>query len=145
MTTLVLGFKKIKIDDKTLYSTFYSNSKAEKIINESDIDYIFESSYSTITSKIHKYQGQSSGWIIDSVIDDNIKYNPLAGSSFIKLPKELDHPRRGLINIQHNDDNKCFKWCLFRYLHPADCNPARITKADKDFIRKFDFKDNKNF
>ena len=32
-----------------------------------------------------------SGWIIDSVIDHNInisKYNPLAGSSYIKLPKE---------------------------------------------------------
>ena len=33
------------------------------------------------------------------VIDHNInvsKYNPLAGSSYIKLPKELDHPRKGL-------------------------------------------------
>ena len=28
------------------------------------------------------------------------KYNPLAGSSYIKLPKELNHPRKGLINIQ---------------------------------------------
>ena len=31
--------------------------------------------------------------------DYNIsKYNPLAGSSYIKLPKELEHPRKGLIN-----------------------------------------------
>ena len=32
--------------------------------------------------------GQGSGWIFDSVIDDNTnisKYNPLAGSSYIKL------------------------------------------------------------
>ena len=37
-----------------------------------------------------------SGWIIDSVIEHNINtanYNPLAGSSYIKLPKELDHPK----------------------------------------------------
>ena len=34
----------------------------------------------------------------------------------MKLPKELDHPRNGLINIQNVDGNECFKWCLVRYL-----------------------------
>ena len=34
-----------------------------------------------------------------------------------------------------------YKWCLVRYLNPADHHPARITKADKDFAKKFDFKD----
>ena len=28
------------------------------------------------------------------------KYNPLVDSSYIKLPKELYHPGKGLINIQ---------------------------------------------
>ena len=56
MTTLVLEFKKIKSDDRTKYSTFYSNPKAKTIINESDID-------------------------------DVPKKNPLAGRSYIKLPK----------------------------------------------------------
>ena len=65
----------------------------------------------------------------------------MAGSSYIKLPKELDHPRKGLINIQNTNDNEYFKWCLVWYLNPADCNPARITKADKDFAKKHDFKD----
>ena len=53
------------------------------MINESEIDDGLESIYSI--------------WIIDSVIDHSInisKYNPLAGSSYIKLPKELDHPRK---------------------------------------------------
>ena len=27
------------------------------------------------------------------------------------------------------------------YLHPADCNQARITKADQDFAKELDFKD----
>ena len=48
MKTFVLVFKKIKSDDKTKYDTFYSNSKAEIIINESDIDDVFESVYTTI-------------------------------------------------------------------------------------------------
>ena len=46
-----------------------------------------------------------------------------------------------MINIQNIDDNECFKWCLVRYLHPADHHPARITKAGKYFAKEFDFKD----
>ena len=38
MTTLVIEFKKTDSADATKYITFYSNSKAETIINESDID-----------------------------------------------------------------------------------------------------------
>ena len=46
-----------------------------------------------------------------------------------------------MINIQNIDDNECFKWSLVRYLNPTDRHPARITKADKDFAKKLDFKD----
>ena len=56
--------------------------------------------------------GKVSGWIIDSVnyhIISNSKYNPLTGSSNVKLLKDLDHPKKGLINIQNVDDNKCCK------------------------------------
>ena len=144
MTTLVLVFKKIESEDKTKYDTFYSHSKAEIIINESDIDDIFKSIYTTIISNTQKSLGKGSGWIIDSVINPTIsisKYNPLAGSSYIKLPKELNHPRKRLINIENIDENECFKSCWVRYLNPADHHPVRVTKADKDFAIKLDFED----
>ena len=89
-------FKKIESEDKTKYDNFYSSLYAEIIINESDIDNVFKSIYTIIITNIQKSLGKSSGWIIDSVIDHTIsisKYNPLAESSYIKLPKELDHPR----------------------------------------------------
>ena len=41
--------------------------------------------------------GKGSAWIIDLVIQHSInisKYSPLAGSSYIKLPKELDHAKK---------------------------------------------------
>ena len=67
------------------------NSKPEITWNNgSDIDDVFESIYSVIISNIHKSLGRGSGWIIDSVVDHttNIsKYKPLAGSSYMKLPK----------------------------------------------------------
>ena len=76
---------------KKKYDTFYLKSKAETIINESDINDVFESIYTAIISNIQKSIGKGSGWIIDSFIGHNInisKYNPLTGSNYIKLPKE---------------------------------------------------------
>ena len=105
---------------------------------------MFKSTYTTITTNIWKSLRKGSGWIIDSVIDHAInisKYNPLAGSSYIKLIKKLDHPRKGLINIPNIDHNECFKWRLLRYLILAANNPRKITKADKDFGKRFAFKD----
>ena len=75
---------------------------------------MFQSIYTTVITKHTKVFRKGSGWIVDSVIDHTIsisKYNPLAESSYIKLPKELDHPRKGLIKIQNIDDIECFKWC----------------------------------
>ena len=72
--------------------------------------YLNQSILYSITN-IQKYLGKDSGWIIDLVVEHNIsisKYNPLAGSSYIKLPKELDHLRKRLINIQSIDDNYPF-------------------------------------
>ena len=43
VTTLLLVFKKIESEDKTDYDNFYSSSKAEININESDIDDVFQS------------------------------------------------------------------------------------------------------
>ena len=69
MTTLVLVFKKIESDNKTKYDTFYSNSNAPIITNESDIEDVFQSIYTTIISNIQKSLGKGSDCIIDSVIE----------------------------------------------------------------------------
>ena len=58
MTTLILVFKKIESEDKALYDTFKSNSKAEIIINEKNIDDVFQSIYTTIISNIQKLLGK---------------------------------------------------------------------------------------
>ena len=63
---------------------------------------MFQSIYATSTTSIQKSLGKDLGWIIDSVIDKIIcisKYNTIAGSSYTNLSKDLDHPRKGFINI----------------------------------------------
>ena len=79
-------------------------------------------------------------WFTDRTKNLNFKVQPLSGSSYIKLLNELNHSRKGLINIQNSDDNKRFKWCLVTYLNPANHHPARIRKTDKDFAKKLTLK-----
>ena len=50
--------KKIENDDKTKYGTFCSQSKAETVIEESDIDDMFESIYTTVISNIQNLLGE---------------------------------------------------------------------------------------
>ena len=65
MTTFILEFRKIEIDNKIKYNTFYSNSKAEIFINEKDTDNVFESVYTTLISNIQKYLGKGRGYVTD--------------------------------------------------------------------------------
>ena len=103
--SLALGLK-IESEDKIKDDTFYYQSKAQTIINESDID---DNVLNQSILQVAQVLGKCSGWIIDSVTEHNIsilRYNSLAGGSFIKSPKKLDHPRKGLINIYNIDDNE---------------------------------------
>ena len=62
VTTLVLVFKNIESEEKKRYDTFYSNSKAEIIINnKKDIDNVFQSIYTKIISNIQESLGKSWG------------------------------------------------------------------------------------
>ena len=45
-------------------------------------------------------------------------YAPLEGSSYMKLPKELED-KKATLNIQ-NEDEKCFLWSVLAALHPVN-------------------------
>ena len=82
---------------------FLLKLKIKKIINQNDIDDVFQSIYTTIVSNVKKSLANGSGWITDSFIDHTTsisKCDSLARISYVKLPKELSHPRKGWINVQ---------------------------------------------
>ena len=58
MKTFFLAFLKEGSEDKTKYDNFDSRSKAETIINESDIDDVFPWIYTAIITYIHKSLGK---------------------------------------------------------------------------------------
>ena len=46
------------------------------------------------------------------------EFDPMKGSSYIPLPDWILN-KKAIVNIQ-NKDEKCFLWCVLRYLHPKD-------------------------
>ena len=65
-------------------------------------------------------------------------YLQLSGSTYVKLSKELDHPKESLINIKNND-SKCFLWCHVRHLNCHGKNLCRITKKDRDIDNSLNY------
>ena len=136
--TLQVKFVKHSNNKKVLKNGYF-NSTTDLIINETDIRLSLQTSQQQILNKIAQWISEGSGWTIQSIENHYINivnYNPLKGSSYIKLPQELKN--RGLINLQ-NKDNECFRWCHIRHLNPQDKDPQRIKKTDKQYIEKLDY------
>ena len=138
--TLQVTFTKFS-SDEIVTKTVYFNSKAQTIINHTEIHGALQMSKQTILNKIAQWISEGSGWTIQSV--DNhylnvVKYKPMNGSSYIQLPTELRNSAKGLINVK-NEDNECFRWCHIRHLNPQDKTPQRIKKSDKEHVKKLDY------
>ena len=128
-------------NDKKILKNGYFNAPTDLIINATDIKLALQASQQQILNIISKWISEGSGWMIQSIENHYINivnYNPLKGSSYIKLPQELRNSAKGLINMKNND-NECFRWCHIRHLNPQDKDPQRIKKTDKQYIEKLDY------
>ena len=138
--TLRMTSKKMS-NGEIVYDTSYFNSKPQTIINKTEILEALQLSKQQILNMIAQGVSKGSNWTIESVNNhylNIVQYQPMNGSSYIKLPEELNNPKKGLINLKNND-NECFRWCHIRYLNPQDKNPQRINKSDKEFIKNLDY------
>ena len=96
--------------NSTEYSPVYFTSLTKTVIN---FDCNLNQSFQEIICRLDSWISNGSGWIVEEIYRQYLNissYLPLSGSIYIKLPIELRHPMKGLINIQNND-NKCFLWC----------------------------------
>ena len=57
-------FKKTESEEKTKHKTFYSNSKAEIILNEIEIDDVFKLIYTTFISNIQNVLEKCKGELL---------------------------------------------------------------------------------
>ena len=112
--TLEVTFEKQTINSKTgervsIYKTAFFNGKAKTITKVNDIEPELSMSRQEILNTIDKWVSEGSGWVIDRLDSHYINvtlYKPLSGSSYVKLPSELQNSGKGLINIK-NDDDEC--------------------------------------
>ena len=122
--------KKYKPNGGIEFTPVYFNSSTKTIINHR---YKLDQFFQEILYRIDAWINRGSGWIIESIESQYINisvYRPLVGRSYIDLPIELKHPKKGLINIKNNDQ-KCFLWCHVRLINPLKEHPERITKIDE--------------
>ena len=106
-------------------------------------NYSLDQSFEEILYRIDNWINQESGWIIEEIDNQYLNvssYSSLTVSTYIELPNELKNSKKGLINIQ-NDENKCFLWCHVRDLNLIDKNPQRITKKNREFINKLNYEE----
>ena len=139
--TLRVTFEKQLGREEKIMKTAYFNSEPQTITNDTQIELALSLSKQVILNKIAVWISEGSGWTIQSVENHYInvvKYEPMKGSSYIKLPNELKNSAKGLINIK-NKDNECFRWCHIRHLNPQDKYPQRIKKSDKAFIENLNY------
>ena len=92
--------KKYKPNEEIEFTPVCFNSSTKTIINNRfKLEHVFQE----ILYRIDSWINRESGSIIESIEFQYINisnYRPLAGSSYIGLPIELKHPKKGLINIK---------------------------------------------
>ena len=136
--TLSILLSKVKSSESTEYAPVYLNSTTKTVIN---YKYSLNQSFQVILYRNGNWINEESSWIIEEIHNQYLNFSshsPLIGSTYIKLPSELKHSRKGLINIQ-NDDNKCFLWCHVRHLNFVNKNPQRITKKDREISDRLNY------
>lgn len=107
------------------------NLYTDSIIVEKDTDLpeLFkERVVVTILRKVDEAIMQGSGFRLSSINEFTVEvnsYDPLRGSSYIKLPKFLAD-KHAIINVQNNDD-KCFMWAALSARHQPPKHPQRVS------------------
>ena len=114
---------KLSFQDKAYFhSDTYIN------LESSDVKKILSEVIHKILENITIFQQKGSGWSFKEVVHleiHTVDFTPMRGSSYIQLPDWIMR-KKAIVNIRNKDD-KCFLWCVLRYLHPRDRNDFRLT------------------
>ena len=113
----------------------YFNSGTHINLKSTDVEKLINKCVKKIIEDLEVYQKNGSGWYFKEVLSleiHTVDFNPMKGSSYIPLPDWISN-KKAIVNIQ-NKDEKCFLWCILRYLYPREDNDFRL----KD-LKKYEF------
>ena len=83
----------------------------------------------TVEERMATFMQAGSRWILSrnhAVVLEMVDYQPLGGSSYIELPKDI-YDTKAIVNVK-NQDQECFKWSVLAALHPTLKNAERVSK-----------------
>lgn len=130
------GIVKIQFEKTTVdgdYETLeaYFRSHVHTQLTPDNLEENLGEAFCKISENIDMFLKTGSGWVLKKIIHFELcvmKYTPLRGSSYLKLPKKLEN-KHAILNIQNFDDEKCFIWCLLAHKLNIDFskNPRRVT------------------
>ncbi|XP_022777425.1 uncharacterized protein LOC111318822 [Stylophora pistillata] len=118
-----------KVGDEFEFTIAHLSTLQKILFQETDREELYKECVEKMMKSLEKFERSGSGWRfyqVDGLDLHTVKYTPLKGSSYIKLPKHLAD-KKAIINME-NEDDECFKWCVTRALNPVQSNPTRITK-----------------
>ena len=110
----------------------YFNSGTQINLKSINVEKLIDMCIKKITEQIETYEKNGSGWYFKEVLNLEIhaaEFNPMNGSSYIPLPDSILN-KKAIVNIE-NKDEKCFLWCVLRYLYPRDKNDTWLTDLKK--------------
>ena len=99
----------------------YFNSETLKNLRFDEPEKLLERCIESINAKFDTFTKDGSEWYLKEIVQLEIhttEHNPTKGSSYIDLPKWIKD-KKAIINSKNRDD-KCFLWCILRYLHPKE-------------------------
>lgn len=120
----------------------YMHSKTKSIDSENQAASYFTNYVSLdVKNRIDDIQLRGSGFTLAEIVELNVqisRYNSLAGSSFIELPKYLKS-KQAIINV-NNNDQMCFKYAILSCLYPAkNGKNAQRVRSYKKYWDKLNF------
>ena len=110
----------------------YFNSPTFINLESTDVEDLVFHSQESILGQMEAYAAKGSNWVFKEVVKfeiHTVEYNPTKGSSYIGLPDRIKN-KKAIVNLQ-NKDEKCFLWCILRYLHPKESHEEKIKDLEK--------------
>ena len=110
----------------------YFNSGTRINLESTNVKKLIDLNVKKIIEDLEVFQKNGSGWYFKEVVNLEIhtaEFNPMYGSSYIPLPDWISS-KKAIVNIE-NKDEKCFLWCILRYLYPKERDEERLTDLKK--------------
>ena len=125
----LLTYEGKKVKDQ---SKIYLHSRTYVNLEKTNVKIILKDMIYEVLIGLANYQEKGSGWYFKEIIKLEIHladYKPMRGGSYIKLPEFIKN-KNAILNIENKDD-KCFLWCILRYLYPKLNHGERISDLKK--------------